>query len=178
MLVSHRTYSKTEYRKAACYIRRYLIHLTSHRAPLVCWVDCVGLATKGLVWHGIARYKIIMHRSSLVYHGISHMSLVVPSYWENTSDSWDFPWYATPCHSMPLGIRISWVSSVTSRISALWPRVNWSESKNIDEPLLRRVFAIAPEKALRTEMLATQAVFESIVWLKWIASYRIGRNVI
>lgn len=99
MLVSHRTYSKTEYRKAACYIRRYLIHPTSHRAPLVCWVDCVGLVTKGLVWRSIARYKIVMQRSSLVYHGISHMSLVVPSYWENTSDSWDFPWYATPCHS-------------------------------------------------------------------------------
>ena len=39
-------------------------------------------------------------------------------------------------HGMPLHatrIRISWVSSVTST-SALWPRVNWSESKNRRAP--------------------------------------------
>ena len=43
------------------------------------------------------------------------------------------------------------------------------------DALLRRGFAIAPGKALRMEMLATQAVFESIVLLR-ASSYEPGNR--
>ena len=54
----------------------------------------------------MAWYKIVIQRSLVVYHGISYMPAVFlvlltlsPNasgvYQENTSDSWDIPWYTT-----------------------------------------------------------------------------------
>ena len=65
----------------------------SHRAPRVCRIDCVD--------HCIF-YGVVMWRSLVVYHGISNLSHVfswyqytLVVYRENTSDSWDNPWYTT-----------------------------------------------------------------------------------
>ena len=50
-------------------------------------------------------YILVMQHFRVAYHGISHESLVFSLYThellgecvckENTSDEWDFPWYAT-----------------------------------------------------------------------------------
>jgi len=65
-----------------------------HRA----YVALIVFATASMAWS-----KIVMQRSLVVYHRISHLSLVFSWYThkslgdcvyrENTSDSWDITWY-------------------------------------------------------------------------------------
>ena len=67
------------------YIRRYSTQ-PSHRA-LRFYSQRNLLSVFSMAW-----YKIVTEHFLVVYHGISHLSLVFSLY---TSDSWDIPWYTT-----------------------------------------------------------------------------------